>query len=89
MGWPTRLALLFTFCSYPPMSYLGHTGRDLLIPPRPAQISMAAPAKPWMPVLRLTPSKPRLGPVQEASLVGIVALSLCWAAGEIAFLLWG
>ena len=71
------------------MSHLGHHDRDLLIPPRPTQISSAEPIEAGSPVLRLTPSKPRHGPVQEASLVGIVALSLCWAAAEIAFLLCG
>jgi hypothetical protein len=71
------------------MSYLGPRDRDLLIPPRPAQISTARTADPGLPMLRFTPARPRLGPVQEASYVGIVALSLAWAAAEIAFRLWG
>lgn len=71
------------------MSYLGPRDRDLLIPPRPAQSSMAGAADPWAPVLRFTPEKLRLGPVQEASYVRIAALSLSWAAAEIAFRLWG
>ncbi len=71
------------------MSYLGPRDRDLLIPPPPAQISTAHSAQARSPVLHLTFSRPRRGPVQEASLVGIVALSLSWAAAEIAFLIWG
>ena len=71
------------------MSYLGPRDRDLLIPPRPTQSSRAETAQAWSSVLRFTPTRPRLGPVQEASCVAIVALSLAWTAAEIAFRLWG
>jgi hypothetical protein len=72
------------------MSYLGCHDRDLLIPPQPVRIGRATgPAQAWSLVRRPTPSKSRLGPVQEASLVGIVALSVWWAAAELAFLLFG
>ena len=71
------------------MSYLGQHNRDLFIPPRPMQISMAGTVEARPPLLRFTLSKPRLSPVQEAARVGFVALALSWAAAEIAFLLWG
>lgn len=71
------------------MSYLGRHDRDLLIPPRPARISPVEPARSRPPVPRLSLPSSRFGPVQEASLAGIVALSVCWAAAEVAFLLFG
>lgn len=71
------------------MSYLGPRDRDLLIPPRPVQSGMAETAGPRAPVLRFIPARPRSGPVQEASCVGIVTLSLSWAVAEIVFRLWG
>jgi hypothetical protein len=70
------------------MSYLGRTDRDLVIPLRPTQISMAGGA--WAcppPVPPAASPRPRPGPVQEACRVGFVALALSWAAAEIAFLL--
>ncbi len=69
------------------MSHLGRTDRDLVIPPRPTQISMAGGAWACPPMPRGAPSRP--GPVQEACRVGFVALALSWAAAEVAFLLWG
>ena len=71
------------------MSYLGRHHRDLLIPPRPARVSPAASSRVHPPMPRFTLPSPRLGPVQEASLAGIVALSACWMAAEVAFLLFG
>ena len=71
------------------MCHLGRTGRDLAIPPRPTQISMAGGAWACPPTPRGAPSRPRPDPVQEACRVGFVALALSWAAAEIAFLLWG
>jgi hypothetical protein len=71
------------------MSHLGRTDRDLLIPLRPTQISMAGSSWACPPMPRGAPSRPRPGPVQEACRVGFVALALSWAAAEVAFLLWG
>ena len=71
------------------MSHLGRTDGDLVIPPRPTQISMAGGAWACPPTPRGAPARPRPGPVQEACRVGFVALALSWAAAEIAFLLWG
>jgi hypothetical protein len=34
-------------------------------------------------------TSPRLGPVQEASLVGIISLSGFWGLAELAFLIFG
>ncbi len=52
-------------------------------------ISMASDAWACPPTPRGAPSRSRPGPVQEACRVGFVALSLSWAAAEVAFLLWG
>jgi len=51
--------------------------------------STAEAADPWAPVLRFTPAKTRLDLVQEAFYIGIVALTVSWAAAEIAFRVWG
>ena len=68
------------------MSHLGRIDRDLAIPPRPMQISMAGDAWACPPTPRGAPLRPRPGPVQEAYSVGFVAP--CTTA-EAAFLLWG
>ena len=71
------------------MSHLGPIDRDLVIPLRPTQISMADGAWACPPMPRSAPSRPRPGQVQEACRVGFVALALSWAAAEVALLLWG
>jgi hypothetical protein len=81
--------MMFVVCSYPPMSHLRPSDRDLLIPPPPVRISRADGARTGSDAPRAASPRPRLGAVQEASLVGIIALSLSWAAAEIALWIGG
>jgi hypothetical protein len=83
------LAPVFMVCSYLSMSHLRPSDRDILIPPPPVRISRADGRCVGSDAPRFAPPRQRLGAVQEASLVGIIALSLSWAAAEIALWIWG